>query len=560
MRLHSFRVAAAGAMALALWSCTDSGITDPAAAPGGARFDVTGTGGLVITEVMPDPRAVADGSGEWFEVYNDGPTPIDLQGHRIVSAAGATSSESHTINASVVVEPGEYVVLGNNANTATNGGAPVSYSYGGSIALNNGSSTSATEWLVIRTAAGATLDSVAYAPRATPTSPPGPYTPPSGSSRGVIDISADNTIISGSNWLTAASTYGAGDRGTPGQPNTGGAPAEVTVRISWVTPGTTFRVTATAVDSAGKPASTNFTWASDNTAIATVNAATGVATGVSTGIATLTATASNGVSGSAPLFVVNPGDVSSVSLSMNDPLRIPAGYTKPIFPTTRTTDNQTVTPPLVWTSSDESVATVSELGYVNGIAPGRVQIRATAPNGVYNFLTIDVVPGTAPTSAVYRDHLEFGAPLGGATGIVLDKPQFVASYSVERGGPNWVSWNLNGTQFGGSGRCDCFSADQTLPAGVYRVVDFDYRNGGYDRGHMVQSDSRSTTEQENAPTFLMTNILPQAGNNNQGPWSALELALNNMVRSAGKEAYVIAGGIYAPNPATLKDEGKVQIP
>ena len=38
------------------------------------------------------------------------------------------------------------------------------------------------------------------------------------------------------------------------------------------------------------------------------NAVTGVATGVSTGIAILTATSSNGVVGSAPLFVVNPGD------------------------------------------------------------------------------------------------------------------------------------------------------------------------------------------------------------------------------------------------------------
>ena len=58
--------------------------------------------------------------------------------------------------------------------------------------------------------------------------------------------------------------YGLGDRGTPGQPNNGGPAAEVTVRNSWVNPGTTFRVTATAVDADGKPSSTNFTWASQN--------------------------------------------------------------------------------------------------------------------------------------------------------------------------------------------------------------------------------------------------------------------------------------------------------
>ena len=81
--------------------------------------------------------------------------------------------------------------------------------------------------------------------------------------------------------------------------------------------------------------------------------------------------------------------------------------------------------------------------------------------------------------------------------------------------------------FGDAERCNCFSADPTLPAGIYRVVDFDYRDGGYDRGHMVQSEPRTTTDQENASTFLMTNILPQAAANNQGPWSKFENHLND---------------------------------
>jgi DNA/RNA endonuclease G (NUC1) len=524
------------------------------------RADVIDAGGLMITEVMPDPTKVADASGEWFEVYNGGASQVNLKNYKIVSAAGLSASESHTIASDVIVDPGEYVVFGNNANTATNGGVPVAYSYGGSIALNNGSSTSANEWLALRTPANVTLDSVAYATRVLPAAP-GPYTPPSGSSRAVIDLAGDNTILSGSAWATSVTPYGLGDKGTPGQPNTGGAPASVSVRVSWVTPGTTFRVTASAFDADGKPSATNFTWTSLDPSIATVDAITGVATGVALGVGTLKATASNGVFGTAPLFVVNPGDVASISLSINDPAQIPVGYTKPIFPTTRTTTNAIVTPALVWTTSDNSIATVDNLGYVTGTGVGSVKVRATAPNGVYSEVTVNVIPATAATTAVYRNHLEFGAPLNVPAGeVVLNKTQYVSGYNPTRGGPDWVSWNINSSQFGAAPRCDCFSADLTLPNDVYHVVDFDYRNGGYDRGHMVQSESRTTTDQENATTFLLTNILPQAAANNQGPWSKFENALNDMARNDGKEIYVVAGGIYSDTARTLKNEGKVLIP
>jgi DNA/RNA endonuclease G (NUC1)/PKD repeat protein len=143
---------------------------------------------------------------------------------------------------------------------------------------------------------------------------------------------------------------------------------------------------------------------------------------------------------------------------------------------------------------------------------------------------------------------------------VLTKPQYVLSYNSVRGGPNWVSWNLNASHFGAAPRCDCFTADQSLPAGYYKVVDFDYRDGGYDRGHMVQSEPRTTTDQENATTFLLTNILPQAANNNQGPWALFENYLNDLARLSSKEIYIVNGGEYDASPGTLKNEGKVQIP
>ncbi|MFL5383314.1 MAG: PKD domain-containing protein [Longimicrobiaceae bacterium] len=565
MRPTSLRLAAASALALVLVACADTG-TEPAAPPA-ARFNHTPGTSLIITEFMSNP-AGTDTNGEWFEIHNPSSTDVDLNGYRVASNgtfSAGVPSERFTIGTSVVVPAGGYVVLGNNANTATNGGVSLAYAYapsgtGVSITLNN----SDTDWITLKTPTGELVDSVAYSARSGTTIVSPSYTPTDATSRALIDLTADNTVAGSSAWINSAATYGTGaNKGTPGSPNTGGSAAVVTVRVSWVTPGTTFRVTATAVDSIGKPAATNFTWSSANPSIATVDPVTGVATGVSLGIATLTATASNGVSGSAPLFVVNTGDVASVFFPTDNPTQVPAGYTVPVFPSVRTTANvaPSPVPPLAYSSSDASVATVDGLGYITGTGVGTAKIRATAPNGVYGEFTMTVIPATAPTSAIYRNHVEFGAPTGVPAGeVVLNKAQFVSGYNPARGGPDWVSWNLNATQFGGAPRCDCFSADQTLPADVYHVVDFDYRNSGYNRGHMVQSESRTTTDQENATTFLLTNILPQSGDNNSGPWLGFENYLNDQARINGKEVYVIAGGEYAATPGTLKGEGKVAIP
>ena len=280
---------------------------------------------------------VGDTSGEWFEVYNAGDETLDLKGAKIVSASGLNNSESHTIATSVIVEPGEYAVIGNNANTATNGGVFEAYSYGGSISLNNGSSTSANEWLAIRkltvTPAGTdsvTFDSVAYAVRPPVVPPaafapaPGPYTPPSGASRALLDLTADNFLISGTAWATSVTPFGAGDRGTPGQPNVGGPAASVTVRISWVTPGT--RQGHCTCGLSQRKTSARMSHGRDPTR-ATIDP--GVASWAFRRSRTLTADAANGRSGNSALLG-GSWDVASISAQRQQPAQY-RRITKPAF-------------------------------------------------------------------------------------------------------------------------------------------------------------------------------------------------------------------------------------
>jgi endonuclease G, mitochondrial len=130
---------------------------------------------------------------------------------------------------------------------------------------------------------------------------------------------------------------------------------------------------------------------------------------------------------------------------------------------------------------------------------------------------------------------------GNSENYLIARPQYVLSYSKSKGIPNWVSWELNASWLGDAHRVGKFAPDGELPADWERIKTSDYTGSGFDRGHMVNSEDRSRSPEDNIPTFLMTNILPQSPDNNQGPWEKLESYCRQLARS-GKELFIISGG------------------
>jgi endonuclease G, mitochondrial len=124
---------------------------------------------------------------------------------------------------------------------------------------------------------------------------------------------------------------------------------------------------------------------------------------------------------------------------------------------------------------------------------------------------------------------------------LIARPQYSLSYSDKKGIPNWVAWELDETWLGLSGRAGKFAADNDLPEGWNRVKPSDYTGSGFDRGHMTNSEDRSRSVEDNVTTFVMTNIIPQAPDNNRGVWVELENYCRQLVKS-GKQLYIIAGG------------------
>lgn len=150
-------------------------------------------------------------------------------------------------------------------------------------------------------------------------------------------------------------------------------------------------------------------------------------------------------------------------------------------------------------------------------------------------------------SAGRDDHLLLGNPSNATTSLtnfdnyLMSKAQYVLSYNRSRSTANWVSWHLNKDWKGGAARQDDFRADPALPMGWYAVSPNDYTNTGFDRGHICPSDDRDASVEDNSATFLMTNMLPQAPQNNRQTWRLLEEYGRTLV-TQGNELYIIAGG------------------
>ena len=87
--------------------------------------------GIIITEVMANPSG-SDSQGEYFELYNSGSTSFDI-GTFTIKDDGTNSVDLSSF-LSVVLNPGEFMVFGNNANPYID----VDYSSAGSFTIANG--------------------------------------------------------------------------------------------------------------------------------------------------------------------------------------------------------------------------------------------------------------------------------------------------------------------------------------------------------------------------------------------------------------------------------------
>ena len=158
--------------------------------------------GLVINEVMQNPSAVSDINGEWFELTNTGSAVINLNGLILKD----NNSDYHTVvsDGGVLINPGEFVVLGREGDIDLNGGVELNYVY------NNFNLGNTWDQIIIQHPTGLIIDEISYDNGET-------FPDPTGASMILVDPLADNE--QGENWVSSTQSYGDGDFGSPGSSN-----------------------------------------------------------------------------------------------------------------------------------------------------------------------------------------------------------------------------------------------------------------------------------------------------------------------------------------------------
>ncbi len=85
-----------------------------------------------------------------------------------------------------------------------------------------------------------------------------------------------------------------------------------------------------------------------------------------------------------------------------------------------------------------------------------------------------------------------------------------------------------------------------------------YKNSGYDRGHLCPAGDRRFSYEAYAETFLTSNASPQDPKFNAGVWNRLEIQIRNWVPQTG-ELLIITGGVLKDGLDTIGKD-KVSIP
>lgn len=116
-------------------------------------------------------------------------------------------------------------------------------------------------------------------------------------------------------------------------------------------------------------------------------------------------------------------------------------------------------------------------------------------------------------------------------------------YAPEHRQSRWVAYKLTRDDIGGVGRSGSFKVDSMITAcGWVCATNQDYRQSGYDRGHLLPSGDRTRTVEENRSTFLFSNVSPQHPRLNQRIWKDLEERLRRQT-SQYDTLYIVTGGV-----------------
>jgi endonuclease G len=156
------------------------------------------------------------------------------------------------------------------------------------------------------------------------------------------------------------------------------------------------------------------------------------------------------------------------------------------------------------------------------------------------------------------EYAKLGVP--GQQGDLLCRKGHLLAHNPENKTPTWVIEHLTKEKAEGTlSRDNKFRADPDLEKGK-RAELSDYKNSGYDKGHMAPSADMRWDQQAMVECFYLSNMVPQIGKGmNQGIWKTLEDNIRTWAIARG-ELYIFTGPIYDDGVKKTIGKNKVAVP
>ena len=138
------------------------------------------------------------------------------------------------------------------------------------------------------------------------------------------------------------------------------------------------------------------------------------------------------------------------------------------------------------------------------------------------------------------DNLAAGYPLTFTTDCIRSYTGFDLGYNEKYEQASWVAYVLTREEVesGTFKRTDNFRIDTSIATGSAELSD--YRDSGYDRGHLAPAGDMTWNSLAMSESFLMSNMSPQAPSFNRGIWRSLETKVRAWA-SQKDSIYVITG-------------------
>lgn len=128
-------------------------------------------------------------------------------------------------------------------------------------------------------------------------------------------------------------------------------------------------------------------------------------------------------------------------------------------------------------------------------------------------------------------------------GRLLNHQFFVICYASGWKLARWTAYRLEpGDLEGKAPRIERFRPDPLL-ASSERAELSDYRNSGFDRGHLAPADDFVRSPEAIDATFVLSNMVPQDPSLNRGRWRVLESEVHTLA-SRSLTTWIITGPIF----------------